>query len=57
MYVKRETHPEPAGTCRNLPKPAGTHPEPAGTHPEPAGTDNEYFLEQAENNKNKNKIK
>ena len=24
VYVKRGTHPEPAGTCRNLPEPPGT---------------------------------
>ena len=37
VYVKRGTHPEPAGTCRNLPEPPGTHPEPSRNHPDPHG--------------------
>ena len=41
VYVKRGTHPEPAGTTRNLPEPPGTYPEPPGTYPEPPGTNPE----------------
>ena len=65
VYVKRGTHPEPAGTYRNHPEPPGTDPEPPGTDPEPPGTDPETpgtdleppeqtrnHPEPAENNKN-----
>ena len=52
VYVKRGTHPEPTGTCRNHPEPNRNHPEPSrnrpehsrnypepqGTFPEPPGT-------------------
>ena len=39
VYVKRGTHPEPTGTCRNHPEPPGTtrnHPEPTRNPPEPS---------------------
>ena len=65
VYVKRGTHPEPAGTSRNHPEPtqnlAGTfrnptdsswnHPEPHEIFPEPPGT-----LKDNQNNKNQTKV-
>ena len=33
--LKRGTHPEPTGTCRNHMEPNRKHPEPHGTCPEP----------------------
>ena len=38
VYVKRGTHLEPTGTCRNHPESNRNHPEPHGTYPEPAET-------------------
>ena len=35
VYVKRGTHPEPAGTSRKNPEPPGTHPERNRNLPEP----------------------
>ena len=51
MYVKRGTHPEPAGTTRNHPEPTRNHPEPPGTYPESPGT-----LTENQNNKNHIKV-
>ena len=43
VYVKRGTHPEPAGTTRNYLEPPETHPEPNRKLPEPPGTTSGTF--------------
>ena len=62
VYVKRGTHPEPTGTCRNHPEPLGTTQNLPGSYPEPPGTftgiqnnKNEIKLIKKQNENNKTK--